>query len=253
MTNAVSVAVTSMPESVVSEWIVPTITTLIGAFAGAILAFMSDRWLRKKEDRDQKIMAGDQALFALHQQLHNLLTLYNHVRAEGFSNPFLMPMSPVRIEWARLFFIRRKHPDDLNKIFEVERWYDDVCDALADYNRKASVCNAVRAAGEGEEIIKILAKERDSAYQALIKSIRTAVKYNYIASRTLHRILASTLKKVKFHPPKADENVSKQFDLLKEQFDAAATDGEKTRLRAEMDQLVFKLYLLPTQEGAEKP
>lgn len=248
MTNAVPVAITSVSEATLADWIVP----FAAAFAGAFFAFCFERLVRRKEDRNRKIMAGDQALFALHQQLHNLLTLYNHVRSEGFFNPFLMVMNPVRIEWAQLFFIRRKHPDGLNKIFEVERWYDDVCDALNDYNRKAGGCNVARAADENEEIIGILSKERDSAYQALINSIRVAVKHNYISTRILHRILTSILKKVKFHPPKVDKGVSRQFDLLQEQFDAATTSDEKTRLRAEMNQLVFKLYPLPNQKGIKE-
>jgi hypothetical protein len=237
-----------MPESASLEWVVPFATALSGAFAGASAAFWFDRITRRKEDRDRKITAGDQSLFAFHQQLQDMLTLYNHIGISGWSAPFAMIMSLVRIDRSSLIFLRRENPDDLNKIVEAERWYSDVCDALNDYNEKARVCNILQLQDARNANLVPLCNERNRAHDALIKTIRNGVKYNHISTRTLHRILTSMFKKVKFSVPGANKEIARQFDDLCREFDVATDEADKNRLRAEMDDLVFKLYMKKVPE-----
>jgi len=243
MTNSFQVAVSSMPEPMIADWVVPFATALFGAFSGACFAFWFERSVRRKEERDRKIMAGDQTLFALHQQLQDMLTLFNHIGKSGWSAPFAMIMSRLRIDRSSLVFLRRKHPDDLNKILEAERWYWDVCDALKDYNQKASLCNAAKLGNVSQDQIDKLCVERDRVHGALVKTIRTGVKYNHISTRMLHRIFTAIFKGVKFSVPGANKEVGKQFKDLQQQFDAATNEDKKKTLSAQMDNLVFKLYM----------
>lgn len=245
MINAAQVAVTSTPKATPADWIVP----FAAAFAGAFFAFLFERLIRRKEDRNRKIMAGDQALFALHQQLQDMLTLYNHIGKSGWTAPFAMIMSQLRIDRSSLVFLRREHPDDLNKILEAERWYSDVCDSLQDFNEKANFCNATKLGNVPANKLALLRTERNRVHNAMIQTIRMGVKYNHISTRTLHRILISMFKRVKFSVPGANKEVAKQFDDLNRQFNAVTDQTEKNKLREQIDALVFNLYMSDQKRG----
>jgi len=144
MTNVVHVAVTSMPESVGAEWIIPIVTTLIGAglgaWLGAVLAFRKDRKLRDEAAEKQDHANAHRMLFVLTQQYQILWNLKQCIgdekkKEDVDKKPIFAPVNEIRFNTTDFSFKGAHASSALPGLMIAERAYLQALDALQCYNR----------------------------------------------------------------------------------------------------------------------
>jgi len=201
MTNVCEVVVQSLPYSIASVWVVPIVTTLIGALFGALigafLAFHKDRNFRDVERKERQILAAHQLLFALLQQRQDLNNLQAFVGDHEPDQLLLTAPNATLINKQDLAFIARAHPNELNDAVMAEHEYLQAIDALStfnDYTRVVqSFCRENAEIMDENGVVKVQPttaflldrSHKTEAYKQLTNAIKQGIEQNKAAFATL--------------------------------------------------------------------
>ena len=208
MTNPIEVVVSSMPDPTIADWVIPIITTLIGAWLGAglgaLLAFRNDRKRRKEEQKEREILAAHQLQFAMFQQRQDLNNLKSFVGDSEPDQLLLTAMNATLINKQDLAFVARTHPNELNDAVMAEHEYLQAIDALSTFNEYTrAVQHFCRENAVGVDANKLVVFEvnlktyplfmidrehKTESFSQLKTAIKRGISKNKAASATLQTL-----------------------------------------------------------------
>jgi hypothetical protein len=210
-----------MPAAGGSEWLVPTLTTLIGAGLGAglgaWLAFRNDRARRREEREEREILAAHQLLFAMLQQRQDLNNLQSFVGVQEPDKLLLTAMNATLINKQDLAFVARTHPNDLNDAVMAEHEYLQAIDALSTFNEYTRAVqhfcreNAVGVNANKQVVFEVNSKtsplfmidreHKTESFGQLKSSIERGISQNKSASVILRALFRQKFPDEHFHKP----------------------------------------------------